>query len=341
MKLLEKVQARIAFKRTFLIGLFIVLVGIGIVSLNVGSSGMTISESIRTLAGLGSEKSRFIVFAIRLPRIIGGVFVGMGIALSGMVIQTSLNNPLASPSTLGISSASALGANIAIITMARFGFEVSAALTGLCSFIAAVGCMILVLAISSLRRSDKTMVILAGVALNSIFSAATIIIQYFANETQLAAAVSWTFGDLGRINFEEIRIVAIVTVLSALMMYARRWDLNAMDSGEHTAHSLGVNTRSLRNLSIFVAAINTGVSVAFVGMIGFVGLLAPQITKRIIGEDKRFMILGTLLMGAVIVLFSDTLARTIAAPLVLPVGAITSLIGAPVFVYILLKGVKS
>ena len=298
---------------------------------------MTIGESVLTLFGRGSEKSRFIVWGIRLPRVMGGFFVGIGTALSGMIIQSSLNNPLASPSTLGISSASALGANIAIITLARIGIQASSAMTAAFAFASSILCMLLVLGISSLRRADKTTVILAGVALNSLFSAVTIIIQYFADETKLAAAVAWTFGDLGRINFREIAIVMAVSVVSSAVIYLYRWNLNAMDSGEHTAHSLGVNTKFMRNLSIFLAALNTGICVAFVGVIGFVGLLAPQITKRVIGEDKRFMIPGTLLMGAFLVLFSDTLARTIAAPLVLPVGAITSILGAPVFVYILLK----
>lgn len=332
-----KYRERIAFKKAFLIFLCGVLVFIAILSINVGSSGMSIWDSFLALVGRGSDKSRFIVYGIRLPRVLGGFFVGIGTALSGMIIQSSLNNPLASPSTLGISSASALGANIAIITLARFGIEAGSMMTAGFAFIASVLCMLLVLAISSLRRADKTTVILAGVALNSLFSAITIIIQYFADETKLAAAVAWTFGDLGRINFHEIAIVMVVSLLSSLIVYLYRWHMNAMDSGEHTAHSLGVDTRGMRNLSIFLAALNTGISVAFVGVIGFVGLLAPQVTKRIIGEDKRFMIPGTLLMGAFLVLFSDTLARTVSAPLVLPVGAITSILGAPVFVYILLK----
>lgn len=337
MEINQKYRERIAFKKAFLTFLCGALIFISILSINVGSSGMSIWDSLLALVGRGSEKARFIVYGIRLPRVLGGFFVGIGTALSGMIIQSSLNNPLASPSTLGISSASALGANIAIITLVRFGIEAGSMLTAGCAFMASVLCMVLVLAISSLRRADKTTVILAGVALNSLFSAITIIIQYFADETKLAAAVAWTFGDLGRINFHEITIVMVVSLLSSLIVYLYRWHMNAMDSGEHTAHSLGVDTRGMRNLSIFLAALNTGISVAFVGVIGFVGLLAPQVTKRIIGEDKRFMIPGTLLMGAFLVLFSDTLARTVSAPLVLPVGAITSILGAPVFVYILLK----
>lgn len=170
--------------------------------------------------------------------------------------------------------------------------------------------MVLVLAISSLKRSDRTTVLLGGVA--------------------------WTFGDLGRIDYSEIVIVMAVTVFSIWTVYAPRWRFNAMDMGEGTARSLGIDTKLLRNASILIAALNTGVSVAFVGIIGFVGILAPAMVKRVIGEDKRFMIPATLLMGAPIVLVGDALVRTVAAPLVLPVGAITAALGAPVFVYILL-----
>ena len=136
---------------------------------------------------------------------------------------------------------------------------------------------------------------------------------------------------MARIDYSEIKIVATVTVLSIWAVYVLRWRFNAMDMGEGTAHSLGVDTKLLRNASILIAALNTGVCVAFAGIIGFVGI------KRVIGEDKRYMIPATLLMGALIVLVGDALARTAAAPLVLPVGAITSALGAPVFVYILLK----
>ena len=337
MDLSRQYKRRIANKLLFIFILGIALAVISIISINVGSSEMTVMESILTLLGKGSDKSKLIVFSIRLPRILGGFFVGIGLALSGMIIQSSLNNPLASPSTIGISAASALGANIAIISFTAFGLKNSSLITAVCSFAASILCMILVIAISNLKGGDKTKVILGGVALNAFFSAITIIIQYFADEVKLAAAVAWTFGDLGRINYEETKLVMAVSVLSTIIVYVYRWKMNAMDSGEQVAHSLGVNTVYMRNLSIFLAAFNTGICVAFVGMIGFVGLLAPQMTKRVIGEDKRFMIPGTILMGAFIVLFSDTVARTIASPLVLPVGAVTSIIGAPVFGYILLK----
>ena len=156
MDIKEQYKKRITQKIIFLISLVIALIFITIISINVGSSGMTVKESISTLLGNGNDKSNLIVFGIRLPRILGGFFVGIGIALSGMIIQSSLNNPLASPSTIGISSASALGANIAIIVLSGFGMEAGSMVTAICSFIASALCMILVLAISNLKRSDKT-----------------------------------------------------------------------------------------------------------------------------------------------------------------------------------------
>lgn len=324
-------------KMLFILLLLVALILLVLVSINIGSSEMTIKDSLLTFIGQGNELSNHIVFKIRMPRVIGGIFVGMSIALSGMLVQTVLNNSLASPSTLGITNASAFGANVALLLIANMGIAVSPVFVSFCSFISAMICMSMILIVANRRQFSKSSIILAGVAFGSLFSAATIMLQYFADDTQIASAVFWTFGDLGRIKYSQIKVLVIISLLSSAVFYKLRWDLNAMDMGESTAHSLGINVKHLRNLSIFVAALNTGVSVAFVGMIGFIGLLSPQITKRIIGEDKRFMLPATLLMGANITLLSDTVARTIIAPTVLPVGAITSFLGAPLFIYILLK----
>lgn len=337
MYLRKQYQRHIWRKKAFIVWLLFLTVIFFLFSLYLGSSQMTMKESFMVLVGYGDSNMQSIVLHIRVPRIIGGLFVGVSIALSGLIVQSALNNPLASPSTIGISAASAAGANIALIVFAHFGIEASVSLTAISSFVMAMICMLLVLGISSLRMVGKTTVILAGTAFHALFMALITIIQYFADDTELASAVSWTFGDLGRIHFDGIVIVGMVTTLSALIVYFLRWHMNAMDMGERAAHSLGVNAKRMRNISIFIAALNTGVSVALVGIIGFVGLLAPQLTKRVIGEDKRFMLPATLLMGACIVLFSDCIARTLISPLTLPVGAVTSVFGAPLFLYILLK----
>lgn len=324
-------------KLLFVFLLFTLLSALFLISLNIGSSDMTIAESAFTLFGHGSEAFKHIVFNIRLPRVLGGLFTGMAIALSGLIVQSVLNNPLASPSTLGISNASVLGANIALILFARMGLESSMFLTSLSSFVAAMLCTVIIIFFSSVKKADKTTVLLAGIALNTLFTALTIIIQFFSTDEEIASAVSWTFGDLGRINLNEVMSVAVVLFFSTWLIYKLRWQYNAMDMGESTAHSLGINTKAMRHLSIVLASLNTGLCVAYVGMIGFVGLLSPQIAKRIIGEDKRFLIPSSLLIGAIIVLFSDCIGRVLVKPHILPIGAITSLFGAPFFIYILMK----
>lgn len=332
----EAYRGLIKKKRTYLVFLFVALIFASIVSINVGSSNMTVMESVRTLFGQGTDLTEHIVFSIRMPRVIGGILVGASMGLSGMLIQTIMNNPLASPQTLGITNASAFGANVGLILLARLGLS-SSVMVSFISFLAALGCVLLVLMISNIKQTTKGSIILAGVAFGSLFAAGTTIIQYFADDTEIASAVFWTFGDLGRMTYAHIKILGTVSLISFIVFYRLRWSLNAMDLGEETAHGLGINTVQMRNLAILFASLNTGISVAFVGIIGFVGLLAPQITKRIIGDDKRYMLIGTCLMGAVIILISDTVARTIASPLVLPVGAITSFLGAPLFLYILLR----
>ncbi|WP_454994880.1 FecCD family ABC transporter permease [Bulleidia extructa] len=335
---LEKSYRNLLYRKVLYILLLLIILFINIlISVNMGSSEMTIQESLLTLLGKGTDITKHIVFNIRLPRILGGLFIGMNLAMSGMIIQSVLNNPLASPSTLGISNASVLGANIALIVFSGMGIEVGMATTGILSFVFAMICTLIVLWFSSLKRANRSTVLLLGVALNAMFSAMTILIQFFSTDEQIASAVSWTFGDLGRINYSKILIVGMVFILSSMIIYQFRWKYNAMDMGESVAHSLGINIRFMRNLSILLASLNTGIGVAYVGIIGFVGLLAPQLTRIIIGDDKRFMFPATVLLGAVIVLFSDTLARVIVKPSILPVGAITSLIGAPFFLYMLIK----
>ena len=152
--------------------------------------------------------------------------------------------------------------------------------------------------------------------------------------------VFWTFGDLGRINWNELFIITIVVFAGSLYFLFNRWSFNALDSGDATAISLGVDVDGLRFKSMALASLITAVSVSFVGIIGFVGLIAPQIMRRIIGEDHRFLIPSSALLGSFILLGADTIARTIIAPIILPVGTITSFLGAPLFLYLLMKGAK-
>lgn len=208
------------------------------------------------------------------------------------------------------------------------------------AFICSIVATIIILVLAKFRNFLPEAIVLAGVALGSLFSAATTIIQYFAQDVQIAAAVFWSFGDLGRVSWSELIILSFVIGVSLIYFMIRRWDYNALDSGEESAKSLGVNVERVRFESMFISSLITAVCVSFLGIIGFVGLIGPQIMRRIIGGDHRHLIPAAALMGANLILLSDTLARTIISPVVLPVGAITSFLGAPMFLYLLIRGSK-
>jgi iron complex transport system permease protein len=290
-----------------------------------------------------------VIWHIRLPRIIGAIVAGAGLSVAGCVMQNNLRNPLASPSTLGISNAAAFGANIAIVILGAGSIQSSSTdaviinnpyIVTTSAFICSMVATMVVLMLAKLRGFLPESIILAGVALGSLFTAGTTLIQYFADDVEVAAAVFWTFGDLGRISWKEVLIITMVISLAFIYFMFRRWDYNALDSGEESAKSLGVNVERVRLGGMFVSSIITAVSVSFLGIIGFIGLISPQIVRRVIGGDHRFLIPISAIMGSLLLLFSDTLARTVIAPVILPVGAITSFLGAPLFLYLLLRGYK-
>ena len=198
--------------------------------------------------------------------------------------------------------------------------------------------MTLILVLARLRGFSPESVVLSGVAFGSLFAAGSTLVQYFAEDIQVAAMVFWTFGDLGRISWQEVVILSLITTFGYFYFLFHRWDYNALDSGEDSAKGLGVNVDQIRFRSMLVASLVTAVAVSFMGIIGFVGLIAPQMMRRVLGVDHRFLIPASAITGAALLLFADTLARTIISPVVLPVGAITSFFGAPLFLLILAKG---
>lgn len=322
---------------------------LSIIAINAGSTNIKFSEIIKSIVGHGTEVSNVVVMRIRLPRIIAAIVAGAGLSVSGCVMQNNLRNPLASPSTLGISNAAAFGANLAIIVFGAGSFRSSGSdaviidnpyMVTVTAFALSMSASIVILLLAKLRSFSSQSIILAGVALGSLFTAGTTLIQYFADDVQVAAAVFWTFGDLGRVSWNEVLILAVVICTAMIYFMLKRWDYNAMDSGEESAKSLGVNVERVRFGGLLVSSLITAVSVSFLGIIGFIGLISPQIVRRIIGSDHRFLIPVSAIIGSVILLFADTLARTIIAPIILPVGAITSFLGAPLFLYILLRGQK-
>ncbi|UPA30897.1 iron ABC transporter permease [Terrisporobacter glycolicus] len=336
-------------KRFVLVITFLLTVGMGLYAINVGSSNLTIIEVIKTLIGQGSKQSNMLLFNIRLPRVAMAMVSGVGLAITGCVMQSILKNPLASASTLGVSQGAAFGAALAIVYFGAGGIQSNGAdavsisnpyMTSICAFIGSMGATIVILLLSKFKKITPETMVLAGVAISSLFSGATALIQYFADDVEVAAIVFWTFGDLGRVSWKEILIVTVISGLAFLYFLYNRWSYNALESGEQTAKGLGVNVSTMRIVGMVISSLTASVIVSFVGIINFIGLIAPHIMRKFVGNDYRYLIPASAIFGAFLLLFSDTIARMVISPIILPIGTITSFMGAPLFLYILFKGVE-
>lgn len=321
-----------------------------VVSVFVGSGTLSFKEVFLAIFNKGSETARLIVRRIRFPRVIAALIAGGGLAVSGLVMQTVLKNPLASPTTLGVSNAAVFGANFAIIVVGAGAFHSTHGswlsisnpyLVSTFSFLSAIIAAGSILLLARLKNLNASAIVLAGVAVSAIFQAGTTLIQYFASDTQVASAVYWTFGDLGRASYKTDLIMFIVVAVSTLFFFLKRWDFSAMSGGIAYAKTLGVNTRFMTIMSLLLASLITSVTVSFLGIIGFVGLTAPQFMKRIVGDDYRYLLPSSFIAGALLLLISDILGRLPIFGTSVPVGVVTSLIGGPVFLAILLRRKKN
>ena len=313
----------------------------------LGVSQLPFREAFLALMGRGEATATRILWQIRMPRVLAALLSGAGLSVSGLMMQTVLNNPMASPSTLGVSNAAVFGANLSIIGLAG-GFlssghnlqnlttDINLYATSVTAFLFSVLSVCLILGLCRLRSFSPNTVVLAGIAVGSIWTAATTILQFFATDVGLSAAVVWSFGDLGRATYESDGILFVVIAVSLLLFRLFAHAYNALLSSETTAAAMGVPVRVLRFCTLLLASIVTAVCVSFLGIIGFVGIICPHVVKRLLGQNHRVTIPASALCGSLLLLFSDLLSRTLGGGAALPVGAITSLLGAPFFVAILL-----
>ncbi len=318
------------------------------ISLFVGSSSMKFKEAFYALFGQGQNNYIIIMQKIRLPRIIAALFVGAGLAIAGLIMQTTLSNEMASPSTLGVSNAATFGANVSIIVLSG-GFLVTGNnvanimassnvyATSALAFIFAFLSVLITLGLSRKKAMNKSNLILAGIAMGTMWTALTSLLQFYSTDVALGAAVIWSFGDLSRATYKIDIIIAIVVVLSSVMFGVFSNKYNAMLSGDDMAKSVGIKTERFRFISLLVASLITAICIANLGIIGFSVIVCPHIAKRIFGHDHKLTIPGSILIGSILLLLSDTLARTIGNGTAIPVGIITSLVGAPFFLYIIFR----
>ena len=279
-----------------------------------------------------------IFFVARLPRTLAGAMVGALFAAAGVVFQGLLRNPLATPFTLGVSTGAALGAILAITfswSIAVFGIS-AVPLAAFVGSLAAVG-IVYALAQARHRGLSTTVLLLAGVTMNAFFSAMILFVQYFANFADVARTLRWLMGDLDVSSYEPL-LVALPGLVIAFAVFA--WlarPLNLLSLGADSAESRGLDVARAQRAAFLSASLATGAAVSIGGPIGFVGIIIPHLVRLLVGSDHRLVLPAAALFGAAFLVGCDLLARTILAPVELPVGIITALIGGPFFLWLLIR----
>jgi iron complex transport system permease protein len=269
----------------------------------------------------------------------------MCLAVAGAVMQGVLRNPLVSPFTLGLASAASFGAAITIVLGtgvlgmfiaggSNYDIVLNAFLFGLLS-------MLLIYGISRARGTSQSTLILAGVVLGYIFQAGVIILKYLSNNDKLKDLEMWLMGGMWGASWNAILILLPIVIICVILLALKAWDLNALSAGDEIAKNLGIRVERLRLYCLLLATIAASSCLAFTGVIGFIGLMAPHICRMLIGNDHRYLIPCSAIMGGLILLVSDTFARTVFSPLEIPVGIIMYIIGGIFFLYLILKGRES
>ena len=326
---------RFSFKRVLLIGALAVLVTLCFLSdLSHGPSGLSL---LKVLTGLFqpetlSAAEQVIIHDVRLPYALMAIVVGAALGLAGAEMQTALNNPLASPFTLGVGSAATLGASLAIVVDLSWLGLAYVYVLPLSAFAFACAASLLILLLSRVMGASIHTVLLFGIALMFGLNAVVGLLQFIADAGALQQIVFWTMGSLARATLEKAAIVGAVLLLCFAFSVRQFWALTALRSGEEQARSLGINVERLRLTVLLRVSLLTAVALSFVGEIGFIGLVGPHIARLLLGEDHRFFVPGSALAGALLLSLSSIASKALLPGLILPVGIVTALVGIPLFI---------
>ncbi len=319
-------------RRLRILVLAIVFVVVAVVSLGIGRYPISPIRVVQTLLGGGNAQEKAVVLKIRLPRIIAATLIGAGLALAGQTMQMIFRNPLVSPDVLGTSTAAGFGASISLLLgLSTLAVTVNA-------FIFGVASVVLVWAIGSRVKGEQTMgLILIGMVVSSLFSAGTSFVKLIADPNNILPAITYfLMGSLAGCSFQDLQIIAVPMVISFATLLLVSWKLNILSLSEDEAKSLGVNTRLLRSVAIGASTLMTASAVAVSGQIGWVGLIVPHMARRITGSNATYSLPASMLFGATFLIIVDNVSRT-ATTAEIPIGILTAFIGAPFFLYLILK----
>ncbi|MBR7152688.1 MAG: iron ABC transporter permease [Candidatus Methanomethylophilaceae archaeon] len=278
----------------------------------------------------------YIVWDVRLPRILGAMVAGASLAICGAAVQSLMNNPIADPYTMGISSGACFGAVLAIIVGFSFGNTVGTFGITLNAFIFGMIPVAVVLMLSRVMRMSPVTLILVGVAISQFFGSITTLVSVGADEETLQGAYLWQVGSLNNFVWDDLTLMTILLVMGSIALYVVSWKFNVISLGDDNAKALGVDAEKFRLISMAVLAVMTMSVVAYTGIIGFVGIIAPHVVRYVIGSDNKFVIPASILAGALLLLCADTVSRLFIAESI-PVGAMMAFIGGPVFIYLVIR----
>lgn len=329
----------------FLTGVLVVIVLLVGIAAVFGSYDLTFGEVYKVIGGgvivrifpkltFPESVAGTIIWDLRLPRICMAVVSGASLGVAGAIMQGVLRNPLAEPFTLGISSAAAMGASLSIIGGIRFFGPYSVVVNAfICAFVATI----IIYTVAKSKGMTPETIILSGISVMFLLDAVTSFMQYLGTEQQVQEVVFWMMGSISVAGWNTVLIVLLVAIVSIPYLIYKASDITIIGAGDETAHSLGINVEKVRMQTLAFGALLTAAVTAFCGIIGFVGLLSPHITRMIIGGDNRYVIPGSAMVGSALLLGADTVARTILAPMILPVGIMTAFVGVPFFMYLFMR----
>lgn len=333
--------------RTTFIGLSVLLVLVFFVNISLGSVGIPLGEVFKSVTGSGTSKASwdFIILNYRFPKALTAVLVGSGLGVAGLIMQTLFRNPLAGPFVLGLSSGASLGVAILILGAGAFGGLFSTLLVSEWSLViaSALGSFLVLLAVLAvtLRIKDTMAILIIGLMFGSVTSAVVAVLSYFSNAEKLQQYVFWSFGSLGNQAWEGVLILTICVLLGLLLALVSTKSLNALLLGENYAKSMGVRMKRTTLLLILATSILAGGITAFAGPIAFIGLAIPHIARQLIhSSNHRILLPAVILMGAIVMLICDSIAQIPFSEYTLPINAITSLVGAPVVIWLLVRKKK-
>lgn len=318
----------------FLFSLFVITIGPLEISM-LDTYKVIFYKLLPSLVDSPSESIVSVIWLVRVPRVLTAIIVGFSLAVAGAVIQPVLRNSMASPFTLGLSSGAGFGAALAIILGKSIGFGTYYIIANAFFFSLMTSAIILI--ISRLREITPEMMILMGIAISHLFSAGITMLQYFADSLLVSEVLFWMVGSLSKGTWETLKIMFPIVFIGVILLIIKAKDLNYISAGEDEAKSLGVDVEKTRIILLIISSLVISTTICFTGSIGFVGLISPHITRLIMGNDNNFVVPVSGLIGALLLLVSDFIAMNLITPIVIPIGVMTSFLGVPMFIYLIIR----